>query len=50
MLGSVFGKPKAAEGRDIRMEAFAAEPDPGILAKMEDAVQMRADYSGCERT
>ena len=39
VLGSVLGKPKAAEGKDIRVEAFAAEPDPGILAKMADAVR-----------
>ena len=39
VLGSVLGKPKAAEGRDIRVEAFASEADPGILAKMADALR-----------
>lgn len=38
-LGSVLGTPKAAEGRDIRVEAFMAKPDAARLARMAQAVQ-----------
>jgi NADPH:quinone reductase-like Zn-dependent oxidoreductase len=39
VLGSVLGKPKAAEGKEIRVEAFSAEPDPNLLAKLAKAVR-----------
>ena len=39
VLGSVLGKPKEAEGKDIRVEAFMAQPDPSLLRQMADAVR-----------
>ena len=39
VLGSVLGKPKKAEGKDIRVEAFMATPDPSLLRQMADAVR-----------
>jgi|SRR5579872_507630 len=38
-LGSVLGKPKAAEGRDVHVETVRVEPNPGILAKLAEAVR-----------
>jgi hypothetical protein len=31
LLGSVLGKPNEAEGKDIPVEAFMAQPDPDRL-------------------
>ncbi len=39
VLGSVLGKPKEAEGKDIRLEAFMATPDASLLRQMADAVR-----------
>jgi NADPH:quinone reductase-like Zn-dependent oxidoreductase len=39
VLGSVLGKPKEAEGKDIRVEAFMATPEAAILRQMADAVR-----------
>src|SRR3954447_8483276 len=39
VLGSVLGKPKEAEGRNIRVEAFMAQPDASLLRQMADAVR-----------
>jgi NADPH:quinone reductase-like Zn-dependent oxidoreductase len=39
VLGSVLGKPKAAEGKDIRIEAFTVQPDAMRLARMAEAVR-----------
>ncbi len=39
ILGSVLGKPKAAEGRDIHVEAFMAQPDADRLQQLARAVQ-----------
>jgi NADPH:quinone reductase-like Zn-dependent oxidoreductase len=39
VLGSVLGKPKAAEGMDIRVEAFMVQPDAKRLARMVEAVR-----------
>ncbi len=39
VLGSVLGKPKEAEGKDIRVEAFMATPDASLLRHMADAVR-----------
>ncbi len=39
VLGSVLGKPKAAEGKDFRVEAFVATPDASLLRQMADAVR-----------
>lgn len=41
VLGSVLGKPKAAEGKDIRVEAFTAQPNPQNLRKLAEAVRDR---------
>lgn len=38
-LGSVLGKPKEAEGKNIRVEAFMATPDASLLRQMADAVR-----------
>jgi NADPH:quinone reductase-like Zn-dependent oxidoreductase len=38
-LGSVLGKPKAAEGKDIRVEAFTVEANAMRLARMARAVR-----------
>jgi NADPH:quinone reductase-like Zn-dependent oxidoreductase len=40
-LVSVLGKPKAAEGKDIRVEAFSSEPNAGLLVKLAEAVLKR---------
>lgn len=42
VLGSVLGKPKAAEGKPIRVEAFMAQPDPELLRKLAEAVRDKA--------
>jgi len=39
VLGSVLGKPREAEGKDLRVEAFVASPDASLLRKMADAVR-----------
>src|SRR5207248_1666187 len=39
VVGSVLGKPKEAEGKDIRVEAFMATPDASLLRQMADAVR-----------
>jgi NADPH:quinone reductase-like Zn-dependent oxidoreductase len=39
VLGSVLGKPKEAEGKNIRVEAFMATPDASLLRQMADAVR-----------
>ncbi len=41
VLGSVLGKPKDAERKDIRVEAFMATPDASLLRQMADAVRDR---------
>lgn len=41
VLGSVLGKPKEAEGKDIRVEAFMATSDASLLRQMADAVRDR---------
>jgi NADPH:quinone reductase-like Zn-dependent oxidoreductase len=41
VLGSVLGKPKAAEGKDIRVEAFSSQPNPQNLRKLAEAVRDR---------
>jgi NADPH:quinone reductase-like Zn-dependent oxidoreductase len=38
-LGSVLGKPKAAQGKDIRIEAFSVQADAMRLARMAEAVR-----------
>ena len=38
VLGSVLGKPKAAEGRGIRVEAVLSHPDPALLHRLAEAV------------
>jgi NADPH:quinone reductase-like Zn-dependent oxidoreductase len=38
VLGSVLGKPKAAEGRDIRVEAVLSHPDAALLHRLAEAV------------
>lgn len=39
VLGSVLGRPKAAEGRGIRIEAFTVQPNAARLARMAEAVR-----------
>jgi len=39
VLGSVLGKPKAAEGKDIRVEAFSVQPNPTVLERLAEAVR-----------
>ena len=39
VLGSVLGKPKAAEGKDIRVAAFSVQPNPTVLARLAEAVR-----------
>lgn len=39
VLGSVLGKPKAAEGKDIRIETVAVQPNAMRLARMAEAVR-----------
>jgi NADPH:quinone reductase-like Zn-dependent oxidoreductase len=41
VLGSVVGKPKAAEGKNVRVEAFSANPEAAVLRQMADAVRDR---------
>ncbi len=38
ILGSVLGPPQAAEGKDIHVEAFSAQPDADRLSQMARAV------------
>jgi len=38
VLGSVLGKPPAAEGKDIRVEAFSAQPNAQRLRELAEAV------------
>jgi NADPH:quinone reductase-like Zn-dependent oxidoreductase len=38
-LGSVLGKPKATEGKDIRIEVIGVQPDSKRLARMAEAVR-----------
>jgi NADPH:quinone reductase-like Zn-dependent oxidoreductase len=42
VLGSVLGKPKAAEGRDIRVEAVLSHPDAALLHRLAEAVRSGA--------
>ena len=42
VLGSVLGKPKAAEGRDIRVEAVLSHPNPALLRRLAEAVRSGA--------
>jgi NADPH:quinone reductase-like Zn-dependent oxidoreductase len=42
ILGSVLGKPKAAEGKDIRVEAVLSHPDAKLLLEIAEAVRSRA--------
>lgn len=39
VLGSVLGKPKGAEGKDIRIETFMVQPNAMRLARMAEAVR-----------
>jgi NADPH:quinone reductase-like Zn-dependent oxidoreductase len=39
VLGSVLGKPRAAEGKDIRVEAFMVQSNAMRLARMAEAVR-----------
>jgi NADPH:quinone reductase-like Zn-dependent oxidoreductase len=39
VLGSVLGRPKEAEGKHVRIEAFVATPDASLLRQMADAVR-----------
>jgi NADPH:quinone reductase-like Zn-dependent oxidoreductase len=41
VLGSVLGPPKAAEGKNIRVEAVVSQPDASLLRQMADAVRDR---------
>ena len=41
VLGSVLGKPKAAEGKDIRVEAIVAQPNSQNLGKLAEAARKR---------
>ncbi|MBV8570567.1 MAG: zinc-binding dehydrogenase, partial [Acidobacteriaceae bacterium] len=42
VLGSVLGKPKGAEGKDIQVAAFMAQPDAARLEKLAEAVRKGA--------
>jgi NADPH:quinone reductase-like Zn-dependent oxidoreductase len=42
VLVSVVGKPKAGEGKDIRVEAVLSHPDQALLHKLAEAVRSRA--------
>lgn len=42
VLGSVLGKPKGAEGREIQVAAFVAQPDAAQLEKLAEAVRAGA--------
>ena len=39
VLGSVLGRPKVAEGKGIRIEAFTVQPNAARLARMAEAVR-----------
>jgi NADPH:quinone reductase-like Zn-dependent oxidoreductase len=39
VLGSVLGKPKEADGKNIRVEALIGSPDASLLRQMADAVR-----------
>jgi len=39
VLGSVLGPPKAAEGKNIRVEALLSSPNASLLRQMADAVR-----------
>jgi NADPH:quinone reductase-like Zn-dependent oxidoreductase len=39
VLGSVLGKPNAAEDKDIRIEAFMVQPNAMRLTRMAEAVR-----------
>ena len=39
VLGSVLGTPKAAQGKDFRIEAFSVQPNATRLARMAEAVR-----------
>ena len=39
VLGSIVGKPKEAEGKPIRVEAFMSHADASVLRQMADAVR-----------
>lgn len=39
VLGSVIGKPPAAEGKDVQVEAFSVQPNPQRLQELAKAVQ-----------
>jgi NADPH:quinone reductase-like Zn-dependent oxidoreductase len=39
VLGSVLGVPKAAEGKEIRVEAFSVESNPTVLASLAESVR-----------
>lgn len=40
VLGSVVGKPKGAEGKEIQVAAFMAQPDAARLEELAEAVRM----------
>jgi NADPH:quinone reductase-like Zn-dependent oxidoreductase len=42
VLGSVLGKPKAAEGKEIRVAAFMSQADAARLRQLAEAVRYRA--------
>src|SRR5205085_5932930 len=42
VLGSVLGKPKLAEGKEIRIEAVVAQPDPALLRRLAEAIRDKA--------
>lgn len=44
ILGSVLGAPKEAEGKDIHIEAFMAQPDPDRLDQLARAIE-RKEFS-----
>lgn len=39
VLGSVVGKPQAADGKNMRVEAFSSHPDPDLLREFAEAVR-----------
>jgi NADPH:quinone reductase-like Zn-dependent oxidoreductase len=39
ILGSVLGAPKAAEGKDVRVEAVLSHPDAALLRRLAEAVR-----------
>jgi NADPH:quinone reductase-like Zn-dependent oxidoreductase len=41
ILGSVLGRPKEADGKDIHVEAFMAQPDADRLQQLARAIQRR---------